>query len=89
MATRILRQKGHPELHKQRVVTSDLDIEYVLQTRMRMPKAKRLSAPRIWKTVLTTPSLKDALKNRERLLAKGQRVRVFKYTIEVVKEELF
>lgn len=67
----------------------DLDIEYEVRVRRKEAKKSKGFPPRMWKLVLRTPSLKHALSTYERHLALGKRVRVTKYTIEVVREELF
>jgi hypothetical protein len=79
------------QLKKSWVINYDYDIEYEVRIRRgrNNQKVVRQFSEWRWNTVLTTPSLDHALFEYSKQLAKGKKVKVFKYTIEVTKEELF
>lgn len=76
-------------VRNQRIQDHDLDIEYEVRTRIRAPKKRKGQTPRTWQVKLRTPHFQQALNYYEKQLAAGKQVRIYKYTIEVVREELF
>jgi hypothetical protein len=74
-------------IRNQRIEEHDLDIEYEVRVMKHRKRGKKTSTA--WSVGLRTPHFKYAVDYYEKKLAEGKRVRFFKYTIEVVREQLF